>query len=1643
MPFALDPLQDGTYKLCVLAKDIKGNGGNIGSLPAQGANCINFKIKRPPQVSMLCNGAQLVFTNAAGTSNSANGVSHGPECTTEIAGNVSRLTVASEGTGTIEVLEPAGADPSALPAGTTRVRARIKDLPPGSHTFSAFSPNGSETRLSWAVESMGLGLSPNSSSVFDPGNGTFSGNLILNLTSTRELLRAEALKPELADPLNTTLHAAAPLTGLAAAQNFTLDTLPPFATPPGAVTLTMVPGKPDTRDATQAAYQLYVRDRDGGVMVGVVSAGQGGWAGSFTSTADFKPYPWSPAPTLGNQESPLYDLLEGHSKLLPGAVIPVGWVRDLDDGIERRHVPVDVRLREAAPISGSLPEGPQIIGRVTLTLRTGDAPESLGSSVTLIEADVKASPENPLEILQLAQGYNPVRRFFKLAVTFNKVAPTTRNNCLRFSAEPPIVCLEARNFEAEVASAGEPLIGQIVLTTGVPAGGIPVAIGNAQSVPANFGVTASALDVTSWGFLVMAQTGGSPDRGFRGLPRDGALMVASHPGAPLIASPFQVKATYDAAGLTPAQEERGRVVRVSHEGVRTKVTAEVDTVGHAMTFTLPPPERISLEQAQANPPDLLGLESPDYENPALVELPGLELGGNSAGVSAAPGSVPGAAVAALQAQGMHLAGPAFELGPHDTALDPPAVLKLDFNPEASLALGFPLEDLFIARIAPDGSFEALGSPSTDRVNSFVTAELPRIGSLYAVLASSPVAPPEQEPPPPPPPPTVDIVPPVTTVQVGVSSFTDTAGTIFVSTSAFVGFTAEDPSPGSGLARIDTALDGGSFATFTSPFTLTAGTHTLQYRAADLAGNLESARSLPLTSDGQAPSTSLQVNGVAAAEGALSLSATDQLSLASTDTASGVAGVRFSTDGAPMADFADAFVLGPGTHTLSFSAVDRVGNAEPLRSVSVTVRAVPSFEITPFLAGGRLLGACAGVDLKGTARLEGDIAANGLISLAGNSTLAGNATAGTLRSVGKSSVTGNVTAGTVNCLPVDLAPLLETIQATALPAPPAFNKEGALVVTGHQTLSLASGTYLLSGLTVTGGAVLETAGRVNLFVRGQISVEGRSIVNRGPTTDLVIFSDSALPVRLAGGAFLRAILYAPNASLSVAGGATARGHFQAREAAITGAALAVANPHLNLSPPTNLRAVARSDTSISLEWDDFSNPPGQIYSVEWATGNLTCADAGAPPGGFAELASTTSITLNGLSPGTTHLFHVHTDVPDNGVTGPSPNKVILATLPPGQGLQSVGPADYTSCEEGPPPSGGAMSAVTFPAYGSVVTSLLTISGTAASPAGIADVAVSVQRAADGFYWNGAAYGPGQVFVPASGTENWTLNSPFAIHSGTGVFIIESRARDLNGQFQNEFPEGVSRITVTRRLNGLTEFRATARSSTTLALAWNPSGNPEGTLYAVHFDTGDCLTADFRGGDRFSPTSQSTTPTLAGLEPSTAYNLHIHIYDADGRDQTGSGPIGSGSITAQTREPGQGLDSSGTLFAFCEGGGGGGGGTTGDGKALAVGPDGSLWEVARLNAGFVLAKHDSGARLLASVELPGAMEDGNWSIHFDGAGNATAVGTSLPPGIPPPRSRSIGQILPARPCFPARLGPPRPAPTPSPLTPPAIFSSRARS
>ena len=72
--------------------------------------------------------------------------------------------------------------------------------------------------------------------------------------------------------------------------------------------------------------------------------------------------------------------------------------------------------------------------------------------------------------------------------------------------------------------------------------------------------------------------------------------------------------------------------------------------------------------------------------------------------------------------------------------------------------------------------------------------------------------------------------------------------------------------------------GGAFATYTAPVAVTAdGTHTIEYRSTDKAGNAETAKSVQVKLDATAPATTASVAQTGGGPATLTLTASDAAS----------------------------------------------------------------------------------------------------------------------------------------------------------------------------------------------------------------------------------------------------------------------------------------------------------------------------------------------------------------------------------------------------------------------------------------------------------------------------------------------------------------------------------------------------------------------------------------------------------------------------------------------------------------------------------------------------------------------------------------------------------------------------------------------
>jgi len=166
--------------------------------------------------------------------------------------------------------------------------------------------------------------------------------------------------------------------------------------------------------------------------------------------------------------------------------------------------------------------------------------------------------------------------------------------------------------------------------------------------------------------------------------------------------------------------------------------------------------------------------------------------------------------------------------------------------------------------------------------------------------------------------------------------------------------------GSGVAAIRYTTDGStpttSSATYSAPFTVSTTT-TVKFRAWDNAGNIEATNSQLIQIDATAPTSSISCNGSTCSTGWYKASIT--VALSATDSQSGVAVIRYTTDGStPTASspaYLGSFVLS-ATTTVKYRAWDNAGNAEATKSQLIRIDvAAPTVAITSPADGATVTG----------------------------------------------------------------------------------------------------------------------------------------------------------------------------------------------------------------------------------------------------------------------------------------------------------------------------------------------------------------------------------------------------------------------------------------------------------------------------------------------------------------------------------------------------------------------------------------------------------------------------------------------------------------------------------------------------------------
>lgn len=177
---------------------------------------------------------------------------------------------------------------------------------------------------------------------------------------------------------------------------------------------------------------------------------------------------------------------------------------------------------------------------------------------------------------------------------------------------------------------------------------------------------------------------------------------------------------------------------------------------------------------------------------------------------------------------------------------------------------------------------------------------------------------------------IDMTPPTTSVELDGAM-----GLIgwYVS-DVTVALSADDA--GSGVDRTEYSLDMVSWTTYSASIVVVGdGIVTVYYRSADLAGNVEEAKTADIYIDKTQPRTEVLLEGSIGLEGWFTSDVT--VTLSATDDVSGVGRTEFSLNNIDWNDYAVPFIISfEGVGTLYYRSVDVAGNVETTSSVAVAI-----------------------------------------------------------------------------------------------------------------------------------------------------------------------------------------------------------------------------------------------------------------------------------------------------------------------------------------------------------------------------------------------------------------------------------------------------------------------------------------------------------------------------------------------------------------------------------------------------------------------------------------------------------------------------------------------------------------------------------
>jgi len=172
---------------------------------------------------------------------------------------------------------------------------------------------------------------------------------------------------------------------------------------------------------------------------------------------------------------------------------------------------------------------------------------------------------------------------------------------------------------------------------------------------------------------------------------------------------------------------------------------------------------------------------------------------------------------------------------------------------------------------------------------------------------------------------VDSAPPTTTANVSDGGYSNHT----------IALTATDDN--SGVANTYYTVDGGAQQTYSGPFSVSDGSHTVTFWSVDNAGNVEATHSVTFVEDTAAPVTTSSLSPASPdlANGWYGVPVT--VTLSASDATSGVASTKYTIDGGAEQTYSSPFTISSeGSHAVSYWSTDNAGNQETAHTITVKV-----------------------------------------------------------------------------------------------------------------------------------------------------------------------------------------------------------------------------------------------------------------------------------------------------------------------------------------------------------------------------------------------------------------------------------------------------------------------------------------------------------------------------------------------------------------------------------------------------------------------------------------------------------------------------------------------------------------------------------